>query len=83
MCSARGSRASKPYADRILNVDTSVADLWGRLQVPNPVHVVDGLLAGTALVYDLTLVTRNVGDVSRRAFAPSIHSRQPCPSDQG
>jgi predicted nucleic acid-binding protein len=58
------TRLETVYVDRILNVDTAVADLWGRLQVPNPLPVVDGLLAATALVHDLTLVTRNVGDVS-------------------
>jgi toxin FitB len=58
------TRLETVYADRILNVDTAVADLWGRLQVPNPLPVVDGLLAATALVHDLALVTRNVGDVS-------------------
>jgi toxin FitB len=36
----------------------------GRLNVPDPVPVVDGLMAATALVYDWTLVTRNVDDVA-------------------
>jgi toxin FitB len=33
--------------------------------VPDPVPTVDGLLAATALVHDLTLVTRNVRDVAK------------------
>ena len=72
------TRLETVYTDRILNVDASVADLWGRLQVPNPLPVVDGLLAATALVHDLTLVTRNVGDVSTTGvrivdpFAPAL-----------
>lgn len=33
--------------------------------MPDPVSAVDGLLAATALVYDLTLVTRNVRHVGR------------------
>lgn len=53
------------YADRILKVDLRVADLWGRMNVPNPISAVDGLLAATAIVHDLTLVTRNVKDVER------------------
>jgi predicted nucleic acid-binding protein len=53
------------FADRILPVDQAVADRWGRLNVPDPVPTVDGLLAATALVHGLTLVTRNTRDVSR------------------
>ena len=51
------------YADRLLPVDDRIADLWGRLSVPDPLPAVDGLLAATALVHDLTLVTRNVRNV--------------------
>jgi len=40
-----------------------IAQAWGRLNVPDPVLVVDGLMAATALVHDWTLVTRNVEDV--------------------
>ena len=53
------------YEDRIVDVDASIAERWGRLNVPDPVATVDGLLAATALVHDWTLVTRNVGDVER------------------
>ena len=52
-------------ADRILPIDLAVAEEWGRLNVPNPVPVVDGLLAATARVHGLTLATRNVKDVAR------------------
>jgi predicted nucleic acid-binding protein len=52
------------FADRILPVDAAVADRWGALNVPDPVPTVDGLLAATALVHDLVLVTRNVRDVA-------------------
>ena len=52
-------------ADRILPVDMKVAELWGRLNVPDPLPVVDGFLAATAMVHDLTLVTRNTRDVRR------------------
>lgn len=53
------------YAERLLPVDSAVAELWGRLNVPDPIPAVDGLLAATAIVHDLTLVTRNVRDVER------------------
>jgi toxin FitB len=57
------------YADRILAVDSAVAERWGSLNVPDPLPVVDGLLAATALVHDLTLVTRNTADVERSGAA--------------
>jgi len=53
------------YTDRILPVTAEVADEWGRLNVPDPLPVVDGLLAATAKVHDLTLVTRNTTDIAR------------------
>jgi predicted nucleic acid-binding protein len=51
------------HADRTLPVDAAVAERWGRLNVPDPIPAVDGLLAATALVHSLTLVTRNLRDV--------------------
>ena len=53
------------FAGRILPVDEAVAERWGWLdarlqQKGRPVAIVDGLLAATALHYDLTTVTRNV-----------------------
>jgi len=59
------NRLTESFADRILPVDSEVADRWGRINVPDPVPTVDGLLAATALVHDLTLVTRNTRDVAR------------------
>lgn len=52
------------YGDRIVPITVRIAEAWGRLNVPDPVPVVDGLLAATALVHDWTLVTRNVNDVT-------------------
>lgn len=49
------------YADRVVPITTDVAEAWGRLDVPDPVPVVGGLLAATALVRGWTLVTRNTG----------------------
>lgn len=53
------------YTDRLLAVDAAVAEVWGRLNVPDPLPTIDGLLAATALVHGLTLVTRNTADVAR------------------
>jgi hypothetical protein len=51
------------YGDRIVPITTEIAEEWGRLNVPDRLPVVDGLLAATALVNDWTLVTRNTADV--------------------
>lgn len=51
--------------DRILGLDQETAEEWGRMNVPDRLPVVDSLLAATAKVKGLTLVTRNVKDVER------------------
>jgi len=51
--------------DRVLPIDEPIADAWARLSVPNPLPLIDGLLAATAKVHALTLVTRNLADMSR------------------
>lgn len=50
------------YAERMLPVDRPVAETWGRLMAMRPRQVVDALIAATAIVHDLTLVTRNTRD---------------------
>nr|WP_047576644.1 type II toxin-antitoxin system VapC family toxin [Methylobacterium sp. ZNC0032] len=50
------------FHDRILPVDTSVASKSATLHVPNPRPYRDGFIAATALVFGMTLVTRNTGD---------------------
>lgn len=50
------------FSDRLLAVDAAVADVWGRLNALRPMPVADGLLAATAMVHELTLVTRNTDD---------------------
>ena len=57
-------RLSAVHADRILPVDGRVADRWGRLLHIRSGPVVDTLMAATALVHNLVLVTRNVKDVA-------------------
>lgn len=53
------------HSDRILPIDEGIAEQWGRFNVPDPLPVVDSLLAATASVHGLTLVTRNVKHVER------------------
>lgn len=50
------------FAGRILSVDLAVAQRSAKLHVPNPRPVRDGLIAATALVHSMTVVTRNVSD---------------------
>jgi len=59
------------FAERVLPVSEAVARRWGQLagdleaRARIVVPVIDGLLAATALVHDLQLVTRNSKDVAR------------------
>lgn len=50
------------FIGRILAVDTAVALHSARLHVPDTRPVRDGLIAATALVHGMTVVTRNVAD---------------------
>lgn len=50
------------YADKVLAFDADAAQVWGRLRAPNPEHALDKQIAATALVHDLTVVTRNAVD---------------------
>jgi predicted nucleic acid-binding protein len=51
--------------DRVLPVDEPVAEAWATLNILDPAPLIDGLLAATAKVHGLTLVTRNLSDVVR------------------
>ena len=59
------SALQQSFADRMVPITTGVCDEWGRLNVPDPLPVVDGLMAATAIRRDWTLVTRNVRDLAR------------------
>jgi len=50
------------HADRILPVTDEIAVEWGRLGAIRSCGDIAGLLAATAIVHDLILVTRNIGD---------------------
>ena len=57
-------RLTRLHADRILAVDRRIADEWGRLSAEHNTAPVDALMAATARVHELTLVTRNTRDVA-------------------
>jgi toxin FitB len=50
------------YKEYILNFDCEIAQLWGRLRVPCYENALDKQIAATAIIYDLTVVTRNSKD---------------------
>ncbi|WP_437570110.1 type II toxin-antitoxin system VapC family toxin [Sorangium sp. So ce542] len=53
------------FGPRVLPVTVEIANTWGRLSVPDRLPEIDGLLAATAVVHNLVLVTRNTRDVAR------------------
>ena len=57
-------RLQTAYADHIIGIDAETAEEWGRINVPSPVPVIDGLLAASAKARGWTLVTRNTADVA-------------------
>lgn len=69
------------FADRLLGVDADVAERWGIVSAQArkkgmAVPVIDGLIAATALVHGLTVVTRNVPDIQASGapvFNPWMH----------
>ncbi len=60
------SRVLPAFSGRILAIDMAVARRCARLHVPDPRSDRDALIAATALVHDMAVVTRNVAD-----FAPT------------
>lgn len=52
------------FGERILPIDRAVGDQWGRMCALRPLSTIDGLLAATAKVHRMTLVTRNEADVA-------------------
>ena len=53
------NHVASTYQDSILGFDEEIAEIWGRLRVPNPENPLDKQIAATALINDLTVVTRN------------------------
>jgi toxin FitB len=63
----------KAFGERILPVDRAIANEWGLLNASRPLPVIDGLLAATAKIHRMTLVTRNtavIGDLGVHIFDP-------------
>ena len=56
------ARVLPAFAGRVLAIDLAVAQRSARLHVPDPRPVRDALIAATALVHRMTVVTRNVAD---------------------
>lgn len=53
------NRVTDTFEDSILSFDEEAAQIWGRLRVPNPENPLDKQIAATAIINDLTVVTRN------------------------
>lgn len=58
------SSVKRAFEGRILPIDEDVVDEWGRMNAPDPRPIIDCLMAATAKVNGLTLVTRNVSHLS-------------------
>jgi predicted nucleic acid-binding protein len=54
----------KAFRERILPIDAAIAEEWGRMNAKRPLPVIDGLLAATAKLHRMTLVTRNMLDMA-------------------
>jgi toxin FitB len=61
----RLDRLEHLMGDRILPVTKTIVEQWALYNVPDPISVIDGLIAATAAEHGLTLVTRNVKDIER------------------
>jgi predicted nucleic acid-binding protein len=57
------------FLERVLPLDLRTARLWGELSAARPRPIIDTLIAATAIVRDLTLVTRNTRDVADTGVA--------------
>ncbi len=55
-------RVLTEYNNCILAFEEEAAQLWGRLRALHPEHALDKQIAATALIHDLTVVTRNQND---------------------
>jgi predicted nucleic acid-binding protein len=51
---------TRDYADAMLAFDEEIAQRWGKLRVPHAENPLDKQIAATAMMYGLTVVTRNV-----------------------
>lgn len=58
-------RLLAPYESRVLPITPEIANVWGELNDPDPLPIIDAFIAATAIVHDMVLVTRNVKDFQR------------------
>jgi predicted nucleic acid-binding protein len=58
-------RVLPDFADRVLPIDTEVARRCARLHVPNPQGERDALIAATALLHGMTVLTRDATELGR------------------
>lgn len=58
------SAVREAFTGRILLVDDVVAEEWGKMNALRPISTIDGLLAATAKIHHMVLVTRNMADVA-------------------
>jgi len=59
----------KLFSSHIIGIDAEIAATWGKMNARRTFPVIDSLLAATARVHGLTLVTRNVGDIEDSGVA--------------
>ncbi|MFM9842751.1 MAG: type II toxin-antitoxin system VapC family toxin [Dongiaceae bacterium] len=59
------SKLKEDFSGRVFRVSLEIAEEWGRLDVPDPLPPMDGLLIATAKVHGLMLVSRDVKGAQR------------------
>ncbi|HSW93189.1 MAG TPA: type II toxin-antitoxin system VapC family toxin [Gammaproteobacteria bacterium] len=59
------THVSPAFSDRVLFVDIAVAKCCAKLHIPDKKSDRDAIIAATALVHGMTVVTRNVGDFEK------------------
>ena len=72
------SELTQRFDRRIIGIDFKVAQKWGEIQASSEIAgvkmpVIDSLIASIGIVYDMTVVTRNIGDMKNsgvRLFNP-------------
>ena len=61
------------FSEKIINIDLAVAQRCAKLHIPDPKSERDALIAATALIHRMTLITRNTHDFKEtgaRLFNP-------------
>jgi predicted nucleic acid-binding protein len=64
------------FDGRILDINQTICNVWGRMRMSHQEHPIDKLIAATALVHQLVVVTRNVKDFTHtgvEVYNPFLH----------